>query len=1084
MELPPVKLAYDVSDLPVAERAMQQSEQRIVASAKRVEEAIRRDAIATDRFSAEIRQLNNPLNAIVNRLDAFARESTQGAQAQTLLTQRLLESERRVKILTDQYDRLNAQVDRFRRLAREASNAPLPGGTTTTGGARGIPGIPGLPGVAGVLGIGGILGGASVVGGIRSSIATVTEFEDAIAELGGVARASERDLESMQTRIREIAEVSRFSANEVAGGATFLARAGFSPREIEQSLESTLRLAQATRIGVDRAGDIASNVLTTFRLLPAQFEDVGDAIVTVTNRTNTSVEQAAEALKLSGASFAQTGETVEDALNITGIAGNVGIQGSLAGTGARGAFNALLSPSAQQQAAQDRLGLDVSQLATDSQQLADVFEELNEKGATYADLLELFDRRSANFVAAGVNQVDLLRELEQAQEENTGALATQAETLDRTLGASFDRLSAAIEEIQISAGEGGLSPVVRGLVDTTTRFVQLLNGDDIETWGDRALVAINPVLGAFRSLNSLADELSRTELLRDQQARTGQISAVTEVGQSLERVRELREAVAAAGETSGLEDDAEAARRLREELQQTASLIENLPGNLNPSALRVLRQDARLSGLNDDSVEEIERQIQRDLEKARTAERVATNERDAGRAAAERAADVSDLVAQINRQAAATRELSIEEEARRTIRDAGIVDATPQQQFGVEAAIERRRNRERLAAEEQEAIREENEERRRQAREEAQRARDEARREAEENRRLEAVLRDEARREARDAAAADREARRQEAEQTRAQERADRIAAQEAAAAAAVQARIDGNLADATREVANLEERNRVVEEAIAAGRDYEQALRELNIQQSLSADLAGSSAEDIAVVAERYIAADRAFTEFTEAQQRARRAQAEQISEANRASLEFVSIIDRAIDAGENFGSVFVTSLIDIGRAFASSQAANALSSLFGGDGASAQGPSLLSSLGGALGFSAFGNVFTGAGGPDNIPTQYNAFGAIVNRPTFGGFSGGAAQVFGENGPELLAAPIVRDRSQRVAISIADPIRPLLDQAAQTAPLLREIRDDMRNRDTTPIGTLAPPTREPVGIGATTSGVRRALDRDDRGRR
>ena len=101
---------------------------------------------------------------------------------------------------------------------------------------------------------------------------------------------------------------------------------------------------------------------------------------------------AAGYLKMSGVDFAESSAAI-------GILGNSGIKGTMAGTALRAMSTRFAKPTKEAQDTLNRLGIKFTEFhnvygkqVEKLRSLADIFEELNQKGATMGDMQAIFGK--------------------------------------------------------------------------------------------------------------------------------------------------------------------------------------------------------------------------------------------------------------------------------------------------------------------------------------------------------------------------------------------------------------------------------------------------------------------------------------------------------------------------------------------------------------------------------------------------------------------------------------------------------------------------------------------------------------------
>lgn len=163
------------------------------------------------------------------------------------------------------------------------------------------------------------------------------DFEAAISNVQALTRLDKTDpqLEALKAQLRELGATTSFSATQAADAAGFLAMAGFDPKQIMASMPSMLDLSIATGTELARTADIASNIMGGFGISADEMDRVGDVLVAASTRANVNLEMLGESMKYVGPVARDMGVGFEEAAAMAALLGDVGIQGSQAGTSMR-----------------------------------------------------------------------------------------------------------------------------------------------------------------------------------------------------------------------------------------------------------------------------------------------------------------------------------------------------------------------------------------------------------------------------------------------------------------------------------------------------------------------------------------------------------------------------------------------------------------------------------------------------------------------------------------------------------------------------------------------------------------------------
>ena len=170
---------------------------------------------------------------------------------------------------------------------------------------------------------------------MRTAAHTVVRFEKAMGEVLAITRATTSQFAMMRNEAQKLGATTMFTASQAAEGLKFLAMAGFNAGQATKSLRATLNLAQAGAMDLGTAADIASNILTAFRIEAEDLGAVVDDLATVASRSNTSVVQLGDAMKYVSASASSYGISLQETSAAIGVLSDAGMQASMAGTGLR-----------------------------------------------------------------------------------------------------------------------------------------------------------------------------------------------------------------------------------------------------------------------------------------------------------------------------------------------------------------------------------------------------------------------------------------------------------------------------------------------------------------------------------------------------------------------------------------------------------------------------------------------------------------------------------------------------------------------------------------------------------------------------
>lgn len=221
-------------------------------------------------------------------------------------------------------------------------------------------------------------------------------FEESMSKVGAVARLdkSSEAFAKLQAQAEDLGATTSFSASEAAQGMGFLAMAGFEANDILAAMPATLALAKAGGTDLAQTADIASNILSGFRMEASEMGRVSDVLAATFTRSNVDLAMLGESMKYVAPIADELGASIEDAAAMSGLLGNVGIQGSQAGTALRAIYNRLSGPPKMAAEAIDQLNLSTRDAQGNLRPMVEIMADVAEKtkGMGNAARVDIFKR--------------------------------------------------------------------------------------------------------------------------------------------------------------------------------------------------------------------------------------------------------------------------------------------------------------------------------------------------------------------------------------------------------------------------------------------------------------------------------------------------------------------------------------------------------------------------------------------------------------------------------------------------------------------------------------------------------------------
>lgn len=323
-------------------------------------------------------------------------------------------------------------------------------------------------------------GGSALYAGARL-LQPGVEFGQSMSRVQALSRLDKNDprFEALRQQARDLGASTAFSAGQAADAQGFLAMAGFNPDAIKAAMPDMLNLALANGADLARTADISSNILSGFGLDPNEMGRVGDVLTATTTRANVDLEMLGESMKYVAPQARAMSLSLEQAAAMTGLLGNVGIQGSQAGTTLRAMMTRLAAPTGKAAASLKALNVQAKDADGNMRDvpriLADVAKATENMGnADRAGYLkEIFGEEPGAGMAELIAQQGAagIEKFTEILTDAAGENARVAKTMADNIGGDLKGLSSAWDDVGISITDTNDGPL-RDLIQTITRVTR------------------------------------------------------------------------------------------------------------------------------------------------------------------------------------------------------------------------------------------------------------------------------------------------------------------------------------------------------------------------------------------------------------------------------------------------------------------------------------------------------------------------------------------------------------------------------------------------------------------------------------
>lgn len=302
-----------------------------------------------------------------------------------------------------------------------------------------------------------MLNGYAMYGFLKSELTKAVEYTNIMTSAQSILRVADNDLTTFENRftkmalyVRKIGVETKFTAVEVAGAVKYLSMAGMGIDAINASIRPIVNLALIGDNDVSQIADLATNIQTGYDIKNSGMGSVADILASTVSRSNVNVMEMAESYKMAAGYMRMAGVEFTESAAAIGILGNMGVKGTMAGTSLRAMATRFAKPTRESQKVLDRLGVKFTEYrdiygkqVEKLRPLADIFEDLNKKGATVGDMQAIFGKIGGNAAMMFVRNYDQLRtltvqnrgshgissELAKVKQDNTKGLWAQVTSL-------------------------------------------------------------------------------------------------------------------------------------------------------------------------------------------------------------------------------------------------------------------------------------------------------------------------------------------------------------------------------------------------------------------------------------------------------------------------------------------------------------------------------------------------------------------------------------------------------------------------------------------------------------------------------
>lgn len=308
---------------------------------------------------------------------------------------------------------------------------------------------------------------------VRKATKTFADFQQSLANVQSVARATPEEFQRLRDAAAEAGETTRFTASQAADALYYLASAGFDASQSINALDGVLNLAGATQSDLAFTSEAVAAAISQFNLAASDSTRVANVFTASIQNSQATMQKLATSMQYVGPVASGLGYTLEQTAGILQILYNNGFEASTAGTALRSALADLANAASPAIAKLKDLGVSFADVDPSANSFADVLDVLKGASISAGDAMAIFGDRAGpaliKLIEAGGSEVRKYTEAVTGTNAAAEAYAVQNDTLS----GSFDRLKSATQSAEISFVEL-FEPALRRLVDIATSAVKYI----------------------------------------------------------------------------------------------------------------------------------------------------------------------------------------------------------------------------------------------------------------------------------------------------------------------------------------------------------------------------------------------------------------------------------------------------------------------------------------------------------------------------------------------------------------------------------------------------------------------------------
>lgn len=377
--------------------------------------------------------------------------------------------------------------------------------------------------------------GMQLVGGMARAYKYSAGVQNEVWTASKIAGATIAEQREMLQLAKDVNEITPITASDVASGQRYLAMAGNKFDAIKEMIGPASKLASIFTMPVGQKGgvaDLMTNIMSMYQIPMGEAARVTDDLYTAVTNANISLTDLAQSISYAGADMATAGVDLRQTAAAIGVLGDMGIQGSMAGTSLANMIRylqlSLVNQKKKGYNALADLGLSPDEFFDAQGNLIDLYTIYQKFAKAAVDLpsrietptfFNIFGVRGNRGMLPVLRDIasgrDKMGKILATYDQNIGAVNRLNEERLKTDAGVIDQFESSIENLTVTAG-AALGRIFTPVLKVGNSIIKVINSIS-ETWvggfglriGATAVVVgtivagFNTVRGIIRSVGYL-----------------------------------------------------------------------------------------------------------------------------------------------------------------------------------------------------------------------------------------------------------------------------------------------------------------------------------------------------------------------------------------------------------------------------------------------------------------------------------------------------------------------------------------------------------------------------------------------------